>query len=170
MFKFIINYPKNLRFPISKKFLSNLTFSYFFSFKNLKDPEFQYFHEPYLLLLLTLINNSTLSQKLWLLFLKKIQVPFPDHNKFSAIFINLSLFQTFSVEYSIILSDSHKILTFGHYFSVSSPFVGWSNPGKRTNYVVLGRVEPCDTSLISSGPMWQAIDDESVQIISKHLS
>ena len=105
-----------------------------------------------------------------LLFLKKIQVPFPDHNKFSAIFINLSLFQTFSVEYSIILSDSHKILTFGHYFSVSSPFVGWSNPGKRTNYVVLGRVEPCDTSLISSGPMWQAIDDESVQIISKHLS
>lgn len=49
---------KSPRFRISKKFLSNLTFGYFSSFKNLKDPEFQYFHESYLLLLLTLINNN----------------------------------------------------------------------------------------------------------------
>lgn len=63
---------KNPRFPISKKFLSNLIFGYFFSFKNLKDPEFQYFHESYLLLLLTLINNNTNSiTKIVTSFLKK---------------------------------------------------------------------------------------------------
>lgn len=136
------------------------------------------FHEPYLLLLLfTLINNNTNSIiKIVTFFWRKKKYKCHFQITINSPLLNLPLSQ--SIKFDCIISDlknlvnSHKIasqiLTFGHYFSVF--FVGWSNPGKRTIYVVLGRVEPCDTSLISSGPMWQAIDDESVQIISKYLS